>query len=202
MEQTAVSPFPSQPKKSKKNIVIVIAVIVVLLLIAGSLYTLNSKSQQQEASISPTQEPTPSPTEKPEVDKTTVKIQVQNGTGTPGQAASAVKALTDAGYNADNIETANADQTNTSATNVRAKAGFEDTASDIVSTLKSTFPDATVNSTPLDSSSDFDIIVITGGKTFQTATPTTTKTTPTETPEASDTDTPTPSPTEAATPTP
>src|SRR5437763_8547251 len=54
-----------------------------------------------------------------------LKIQVQNGTGTPGQAGTAVEAIKKAGYNSDNIKTANATNFNNSSTTISAKAGFE-----------------------------------------------------------------------------
>lgn len=190
----------NRKKKSPLGLIIIIIIVVV---VAGFLILRQSKkTEQNKEAASVTTEPTP--TEAPKVDKTTVKIQVQNGTGTPGQASTVVDALKNAGYNSDNIKTANADEYTNEVTTITAKSGFEDTAADIKSSLESTFTEINISSDKLDSTSDFDIVIVTGGKSY-TGTPTlTTEPVETTTPNPSDTTTPTetPMPTETLTPTP
>ena len=134
----------------------------------------------------------PSPTPLPKIDKKTVKIQVQNGTGTPGQAGIVVKALEDAGYSSDNIKTGNADKFDNSTTSITARDNFEEIVNDIKEVLKSTFDKITVVSPNLDKDSEFDIVVVTGGKIFESVTPTTSVS---PTPSLTTTPTTTPSPT-------
>ena len=125
-----------------------------------------------------------------------------NGTGTPGQAGTAVKALEESGYDPDNIKTANAEEFDNTVTTIAAREGFEDIASDINNSLKTVFDKIRIESTQLDADSEFDIIVTTGGKIFEEATPTASKdVTPSPTTEATDT-TPTPTLTSTPTPTP
>jgi len=194
------SPFPPPPARAKsKKPLYAIIIIVLILLIGGFLFMKSRSTSNQAAETVPTETPEPTPTEKPQVDRKTVKIQVQNGTGTPGQASSAVEALTKAGYEADNIKTGNAETYDNKTTTISAKEGFEATAEDIKSALESTFDTIKIDSSPLDSSGDFDIVIVTGGKIFSTTAPspaTTSVVTPTAevstTPAATSTPTPTP----------
>ena len=150
-----------------------------------------------------TEAPTPSPTPTPIINKDSVKIQVLNGTGTPGQATKVAVTLKNAGYNLDNMKTGNSPD-NLTTSSITSKAGFESVAVDMKTVLSSDFPDIEVSSSPLDISSEFDIVITTGGQKYvaPTATPTPTgNDTPTPTP-TSTTDTPTPTPTTTDTPTP
>lgn len=191
------SPYLAQPKKGKNKTGIIIGIVILIIVIVGGIFMFRqSKSTpKEEATITTTIEP--SPTVTPKIDKSTVKIQVQNGTGTPGQASTAVDAIVKAGYNQDNIKTSNAKDFSTTVTTITAKTGFESVASDIRNALKSTFSDVKIDSSQLDSTSDFDIVVITGGKKYETATPGPTSSSTTSTPIPTSTTTPssTPSPT-------
>lgn len=186
------NPFPTQPKKNKvlPNI---IAVVVLLVAIIGSAFILNKNKNIEEKKDVVVETPTPSPTPLVKIDKKTVKIQVQNGTGTPGQAGLVVTALTEAGYLADNIKTANAEKYDNTITSITAKDNFEQVVSDIKDSLKSTFDKVTVVSPNLDADSEFDIVIVTGGKIFEEATPTVSVTS-TVTPTSTATPTPTPTP--------
>ncbi len=200
MVDTSVSSL-NQPKKGGKKKILVILVILIIAGLGVFAYRYFNKSQPKEAK--PVTSPEPSTTPKPTIDKKSIKIQVQNGTGTPGQASSAVDALTKAGYSAENIKTSNAKTFDASSTTISAKKGFDDVASDIRDALKPTFSDTTIDSTPLDDKSEFDIVIVTGGKKFETATPSasseaTTKPNPTTTTgptTTSATSTPSPTPT-------
>lgn len=190
---------PQTIPAKKNNGVIVVVVIVVLLIIAVFFIFRNSKKTTVEKTgVAATGAPMPTQTPAP-VDKKTVTIQVQNGTGTPGQAGSAVKALTDAGYLAANIKTGNApDYTNT-VTTISAKTGFDANAQEIKTALGGLFDNITINPTSLDSTGSYDIVVVTGGKIYASPTP---AVNPSQTPIPVETTTVTPTPTTTNTPTP
>lgn len=192
---------PNQQRGSKKKKTVIVFIVIVAAIIGGMLLLRQSKkTEQPEVTVTGTKEP--SPTEKPKIDKKSVKIQVLNGTGTPGQAGTAVEALKKAGYSSDNIKTANAENFNNTVTTITSKDGFDNVASDIKNVLKTTFDEIEIDSTNLDKDSEFDIVVTTGGEKFEEETPTpgptsaeTTSTpTPTSTPTLTPTTTPTPTP--------
>ena len=198
-----MDPISLNPTRQEGNKKTTIAIIIFLIAVAvvGGFFMLRQpekKNQTEVLSVSEKKVPTPTPTEKPVIDKETVRIQVSNGTGTPGQAGSAVKALEEAGYNADNIETSNADEYEDTITTITAREGFEDVAKDIKGALKATFDDVEIDSSHLDKDSDFDISIVTGGKKYEEATPSATVA-PTE---ADESPTPNPSVTITATVTP
>ena len=200
MEETAFQ-YQSQPPKRNKMIPNIVAVVDLLVAIVGS-YLIISKPQKTAAKkdvVVETKELSPTPL--PTIDKETVKIQVQNGTGTPGQAGVVVKALVEAGYAADNIKTANAEKFDNSTTSITTRDNFEEIVADIESVLKSIFTKISVISPNLDKDSEYDIVIVTGGKIFEAATPTT-SVTGSVSPTPSVTATPTPTPTLTPTPTP
>lgn len=167
------SPYLNKQGKNNKNIVAILGVVVVIAALVGGILMLRQPKKTEQTQVVVVEKKEPSPTEKPKIDKKSVKIQVLNGTGTPGQAGIVVEALTKAEYNPDNIKTDNAEEFNATVTTITARAGFEDVASDIKDVLKGTFDTITIDSSPLDTSSEFDIVVVTGGKKFEEATPTT-----------------------------
>jgi len=174
--------FPNLPKKNNKAPLIIIGVVLVAAVIGGYImFNQPKKTEEKKEVVAEKNEPTP--TEKPKIEKSSVKIQVINGTGTPGQA----------GYSADNIKTGNAEEFDNKVTTIEAKINFEEIVSNMKDELKSTFDEITVKSTNLDEDSEFDVVIVTGGKIFVTATPTK---------SASPTGSPTPSPTSQSTTTP
>ena len=194
------------PQSGNKNnkMAIAVGVVIILAVIIGGTFLLQKTKKTEPAKIAVVENKQPSPTEKPKIDKKSVKIQVLNGTGTPGQAGTAVEALKKAGYNPDNIKTTNAKDFDNTVTTITVRTGFEDTASDINDVLKSTFSEIKIETTQLDEKSEFDIVIVTGGKKFEEITPTTsitnsptpnpTTTTPTLTPSPATTPSPTPTP--------
>lgn len=99
----------------------------------------------------------PSPTPLP-IDKSTIKIQILNGSGISGQARVTSNALTPLGYS--DITTGNADESTASATIIIYKKTVPKTIVDEISdALKKIF--STVN-TEETIQSDFDISIITG----------------------------------------
>lgn len=199
MEPTAFQYPTQQPKKNKMLPTIVVGAVLLAAVIGSFLIIRQPKKVEEEKTVV-TETKEPSPTPLPKIDKKTVKIQVQNGTGTPGQAGVVVKALTDAGYLADNIKTANADKFDNSATSITAKDSYDEIVTDIKDSLKSTFDKITVVSPNLDATSDFDVVIVTGGKIFEEAVPTTSVTSSVS-PTSSVTTTPTSTPTLTLTPT-
>jgi hypothetical protein len=187
MEPT-INSFPTQPKKN--NVIPTVVVAVVLLsAIIGSYLIIRQPKKVEEKKDTIVQTVEPTPTEKPKKDKALVKVQVINGTGTPGQAGEVVKSLKDAGYAEDNIKTGNAEEFDNTTTTIEAKTDFEEIANDIRDLLKATFSEITVESSKVDAESEFDIVIVTGGKIFATATPKPTE--PAATPTGSLTPTPT-----------
>src|SRR3989344_4650811 len=163
------------PQSGNKNnkIAIAVGVVIILAVIIGGTFLLKKTKKTEPTKIAVVENKQPSPTEKPKIDKKSVKIQVLNGTGTPGQAGTAVEALKKAGYNPDNIKTTNAKDFDNTVTTITVRTGFEDTASDINDVLKSTFSEIKIETTQLDEKSEFDIVIVTGGKKFEEITPTT-----------------------------
>ena len=196
-----VSPYLNQQGASKnKNIGVIIVVIIIIVALVGAVLILRQPKKTEPTKVAVVEKKAPSPTEKPKIDKKTVKFQVLNGTGTPGQAGTAVEALKKAGYSSDNIKTDNAEEFNNTVTTIEAKDGFADVATDVKNALKTTFDEINIDSTHLDKGSEFDIVVTTGGKIFKEATPTTSKITPT-TSSVSPTEGPTNTPAPTSTPT-
>lgn len=197
-------PYPTQKGTSKIKWTVFIGLFLIAAVVGGVLLTRQPKKLEEKKSVV-IEKKEPTPTEKPKIEKTAVKIQVLNGTGTPGQAGIVVKALEDAGYSADNIKSGNAETIDHSTTTITSRADFEGIVSDIKDVLKKTFDEITVGSQNLSDDSAFDIVVVTGGKTFETVTPTTSVTgsgSPTPSPTITITTTPTPSLTPSPTPTP
>lgn len=188
---------PPQDAPKKKPVVVIVIAIVLAVILGFYFFRQSNKSVENNTTVNPTTaQEEPSPTEEPAVDKKTVKIQVQNGTGTPGQAGSAVDALKESGYEADNIKAVNAENFDTRTTTISAKTGFQTTAGDVKTALKDVFDEINIDSTNLDDASEFDIVVVTGGKKYEpTAAPTSSTEKPTGTVTPSPTLTTTPSPT-------
>lgn len=200
MEPT-INSFPN-PQKKNKTLPMVVVGMVLLGAIVGSYLILKQPKKPEEKKEVVVQTVQPTPTEKPKKDKALVKVQVINGTGTPGQASEVVKALEKAGYATDNIKTGNAEEFDNTATTIEARTDFEEIANDIRDVLKATFSEITIKSSKIDAESEFDIIVVTGGKIFATATPEPTKPEATPTAQLTTTITPTVTTTPTTTPSP
>ncbi len=173
MEET-IAPYQNpQFKKGKiSGTVWVVLFAIAVILIGGFVLSRQQKKEPEVKKDIVVEKKEPSPTAKPKIEKSSVKIQVVNGTGTPGQAGVVVKALEGAGYSADNIKTDNAEKFDTLTTTITARADFEEIVNDIKDVLKPTFEEITVDSSNLNTDSEFDIVVVTGGKLFETVTAT------------------------------
>jgi flagellar basal body-associated protein FliL len=190
------------PRRKKNRTMAIIIIVIVVLLVIGGLFMMQKSGKNTETvsltpAVSPTQEPSPTPT--PKIDKSSVKIQVQNGTGTPGQAAKTVEALTKAGYSADNIKTGNASE-NVKVTTIKIQSGYENVAEDIKKSLAEMFTSFEIDSTKLEDSSEFNVIVTTGGEEYEEPTAAVTAK-PTSTPAQSASPSATINPSSTTTPT-
>jgi len=186
-----INPLPTRSGNNKS--LIIIAVVIIVAVLTGIYFYTKQPKKTEEKKEAVIESVMPTPTTEPEIDKSTVKIQVINGTGTPGQAGQVVQALKEEGYSADNIETDNAEEFNNTVTTITARANFEKIAENMKDTLKATFDDVKIESTKLEEESKFDVVVVTGGKIFETPTPTVeTTVTPSPTPTSTLTPTPTP----------
>ena len=194
MEET-IAPYQNpQFKKSKVNgTVWVVLFAIAVIVIGGFVLSRQQKKVPEAKKDVVVEKKEPSPTAKPKIEKSSVKIQVVNGTGTPGQAGIVVKVLEGAGYSADNIKTDNAEKFTTLTTTITARTDFEEIVNDIKDVLKPTFEEITVDSSNLNTDSEFDIVIVTGGKLFEAIT---------ATPSATVTPSSSPSPTVGVTPTP
>ena len=173
MEET-IAPYQNpQFKKGKVSGTVWVVVFAIAVVLVGGFVL--SRQQKKEPAVKKdvvVEKKEPSPTAKPKIEKSSVKIQVVNGTGTPGQAGIVVKALEEAGYNSENITTSNAEKYDNLTTTITARADFEEIVDDIKVVLKPTFEEITVDSSNLDTESEFDIVVVTGGELFETVTAT------------------------------
>jgi len=194
MEET-IAPYQNpQFRKSKVNgTVWVVLFTIAVIVIGGFVLSRQQKKVPEAKKDVVVEKKEPSPTAKPKIEKSSVKIQVVNGTGTPGQAGIVVKVLEGAGYSADNIKTDNAEKFTTLTTTITARTDFEEIVNNIKDVLKPTFEEVTVDSSNLNSDSEFDIVIVTGGKLFEAIT---------ATPSATVTPSSSPSPTVGVTPTP
>lgn len=196
------SSYSSQPGENNKTKIVIVIIVLIIAAAIGTymIFRQNEKPKSTKVVVTEKKEEL-TPTEKPKIDKDSVKIQVLNGTGTPGQAGKAVEALKEAGYNADNIKTGNAEDFDHKVTTITARDGFEEVAKDIKEALEKIFDSVEVESSKLEKDSEFNIVVVTGGKKFEAPSRTVPSASPSPSPIATTT-TPTPSPTSSPTPTP
>ncbi len=122
-----------------------------------------------------TTSPTPAATPT-SAQRSAVSIEVQNGTGTTGDAGIAKSALERAGYS--KVTTANASVQNATSTTVTSSSDVSSQVlSEIISALRLNFGEATVGSTPVTGTGK--VQVVTGPKiSSQTATPSSKTTSP------------------------
>jgi len=155
----------------------VIAIVgIVVIVIAGVLFIMQGRNGGEEATPSPTPqeglstfptpepEATPEPTSTPEpepVDKAKIKVEVLNGTGTPGDAGLAKSELEDLGFEdilADNAE----DQDETETTITYSRDLSPAIIDEIVESLEQIFNEVKTRKGTV--AGDFDIRVLTGTK--------------------------------------
>ncbi len=185
-----ISYTPTGTKK-KPTAVIVAVVVIVLLLLGGGIYffTKGQKKSEPTTDLS-TVDTAPKETPTPEIDKSSVKVQVLNGTGTEGQAGKASDALKSAGFS--DIKTANASKLGNTKTTIQTKKEFASLTADIKSALDSDFDNVEINEDALTDDSDFDVIITTGGTAPATESNESSSSAATTTPTVTPSPTPTP----------
>ncbi len=119
---------------------------------------LNTVDVAKKAKVTPTQIPTPTVVGKP---KENLKVEIQNGTGTPGQAKKVQGIVSDLGYK--QIEAKNAESTDNADTIVSFSPNISSSdKQELLATLKKTFKK--VVSKDLPESSTSDILIVTGAE--------------------------------------
>lgn len=187
--------FPlSQPKPKVKMNKWFLIVIGLLILGGGGVYFFTRGAGEEIPTPTPnvggiaTSTPAPTPTATP-ADKSTVKIEVQNGTGVTGEAAYLQGVLKNLGYT--NVEVGNAedqDQTKTTVTFSRDLSSL--VKDEITKKLKEVYKEVDVKTS---STLKVNVLIVTGLRKGATPKPTPTKTpTPTATPTPTTTATPEP----------
>lgn len=202
-EQPSGVSFPTvgEQKKSGGAKTILIVGILILVAILGFVIYKSATKETDDTSFEQTsyeglttpsseqtvESITPVPSPVASVDKTKIKIQVQNGTGIAGEAAYLQTQLKDLGY-AD-IKVGNSESTVTTTTVTFSNSLDSSVVSEITQKLKAIYQTVSTNTSP---SSTYDAVVVVGLKKGATAKP---STTPTATASATSTTTPTPTPT-------
>lgn len=158
----------SENKHGNKNLndytipigIIILLITIPLILLAFGIIKNPFNKIPAEQTILPTATPiaSPVPTTTPVPDKSSVKIQVLNGSGVAGQAKKTADAITALGYN--NITTGNAPDSTASATTVSYKSSTpKNFIEDITSVLKKIYSSVASSEAKL---ADFDVVIVTG----------------------------------------
>ena len=187
--------FPlSQPKPKGKSNKWFFIVVGLLILGGGGIYFFTRGAKEEETLPSPTVEgvetstPEPTPTATP-ANKKDISIEVQNGTGIPGEAAYLQGVLKTLGYS--DIKAGNAEsQDETTTTITFAKTVSESIKDEITKKLEDVYKKVEVKTS---STQKTDVLIVTGLRKGATAKPSPTATPkPTSSPTASPSATPTP----------
>ncbi len=188
--------FPTMPASRKPNSSTgKVILIVSVLAIVGVLGFFVFRGLRSGGNPSPTPESvvegtaaTPEPTATPSIDKSKVKIEIQNGTGISGEAAYLQDRLRSLGYT--NIKVGNAtSQDNTTTTVTFAKTTPQAVVDEITAKLQELYKKVeTKTSTTLKT----DVLIVTGLQKGATPKP---SATPTVKPSASPSGSPTATPT-------
>lgn len=158
-------------KKSMRSQYILLAISFLLLTSATTYFLLwsntipnpwfkksESITPRSTSAITPSITSQPSPTINPLDDKSTIKIQILNGSGVEGQAGKLSDLLKEAGY--DNITTGNTDNSEQRTTIIYNKLLQKDMLTEITKAIKNDFPDPTLQEASR--SADYDVIITTG----------------------------------------
>jgi len=187
---------PPQPMKKDGGGKRWLILIIVVLLIAAGIYLIvrgitgsSSVQPSPTPSFAPIETPTPSPSSEP-VDKSSVSIDVLNGTGIANEASYLQGKLADLGYT--DIKVGNADSQDNSTTTVTFSSTLGSSVVDeITKELEDIYQDVNVNTSR--TQTDFDVVIVSGLRKGQTPKPS-----PTATPEP--TESPSPSPSASSSP--
>ncbi len=207
--QTSGVSFPAinEPKKSGGIKTLLIVGVLVLVAILGFVIYKSAGDNAGDVNEEPTSfdnlttpstetlptfTPAPSTTPSAKVDKTKVRIQIQNGTGITGEAAYLQTQLGNLGYT--NVKVGNSDSTVTATSATYANSLDSAVVTEITQKLNSIYQ--TVN-TQTSAASTFDVVIVTGlrkGATPKASGSATPKASGSPTPVASGTKSPSPTP--------
>lgn len=161
--EISVSTEVPRKKINKKTIVIIsLIVITLILLILGGIWASQSAlNREKQPEITPTPAPTATPTPTPEeINLEDYSIQIQNGSGTPGEAGKVQALLESEGFK--DIKTANADTYDYKDTIVQMKDAIPGQVYDLID--KAINDKYKTKQESLSADSKYDIIVIVGQK--------------------------------------
>lgn len=158
--------------RNKKGKIILLCLIVLLLVALAAGTILNSKKDKlsfmnrnnkprETVVLSPTQAPTPTPVPA-EVDKKTLKIEVQNGTGESGVAGKMKNLLVEKGYEG-TIETGNADNYDYTETVLKIKKTKIGIQKELETDLSEDYSLSKSVET-LEDDSDYDVVIVVGAE--------------------------------------
>lgn len=148
--------------RGNNKIVLLTGTVILIVLTLGMAFIFILQTQRQKPAaktitvIAPTRSPSPTPTTIP-LDKSSLKVEVLNGSGKSGTAARAVKSLKSLGYtdiiagNADTFE--NNTQVSFSTDIIPAHSG------QILNDIKSLYPATIISTLPPQSSSSVKLII-------------------------------------------
>lgn len=147
-----------KPERKKYIPYILIVGVLSVLGFFGVRYIMSRQQALNTITTPPGIAEVPTPTPIPSIDRTSLSIQIQNGSGVTGAAGLAKTSLTEKGYQ--KVETGNADAYTYSGVTVKAKT--QPLADFLASDLKNIYPGASASSILLDASGSFDAVVIVG----------------------------------------
>lgn len=167
----------NQPKPNPKLILVFATIFVVMIgIVAGGIFvfqkaTLPSDSNADQtqtplpdspdSATSPTPTPEPTPDPKSEIDKSSVKINILNGSGTPGAAGKLEGVLKTAEF--ENLDTGNADSYDFKSTQISVKADNQPLLDLLKDSLKDDYTIGDTD-TSLDTDSKFDAVITVGSE--------------------------------------
>ncbi|MGA2910248.1 MAG: LytR C-terminal domain-containing protein [Candidatus Microgenomates bacterium] len=182
-------PTVGEPKKSGGAKTLLIVGVLILVGILGFVIYKSATSKSEttltqpspfDNLTNPSQEqtaPTPVPSPTATINRSGVKIQVQNGTGITGEAAYLQTQLKGLGYT--NIVVGNSSQQNLTATQVSFSSSLSsDAVTEITNKLNSIYQSVTTSASV---STTYDVVIVTGLRKGATAKP---SATPAATPTA------------------
>lgn len=153
----------TQKKGKKSSVVIIVICLSIISLLAGFVGGYFYGKGGIDLNFAPTPTPTPTPTSTPtpeEIDLSAYTIEVLNGSGVAGVAGDEKEALTEEGFNVENV--GNADNQDYSETNISFKSTVSE---DFIDKLKESLGKRYTlaeNSEELSEDEDYDVIVILG----------------------------------------
>jgi len=154
-------PYETISRWNTARLLMILGFLVILTIFLGGLIYLQQNHQGLMSLSKPTPTPivSPTPTPTPQVvAKSELSVEVQNGTGTPGQAATVKGLVEGIGYS--KITTANADNTDHEQTEVVFSVRVDDKKQqEIKEVLLKSFSAVT---TSVDKSATTDVVITTG----------------------------------------